>query len=107
MECLRPRPRVWRAQCRGRSVGVFQRGGAAKSHHDVLRRITPTTFGAEREFNELCLCLVGGAVKVVAMLDPDERMALIKEAAALDPDQPITVIDDLAKLDPRVWSKKV
>jgi hypothetical protein len=41
------------------------------------------------------------------MLDPDERMALIKEAAALDPDQPITVIDDLAKLDPRVWSKKV
>lgn len=55
----------------------------------------------------MCLCLVGGAVKVVAMLDPDERMALIKEAAALDPDQPITVIDDLAKLDPRVWSKKV
>jgi len=40
------------------------------------------------------------------MLDPDERMALIKEAAALDPDQPITVIDDLAKLDPRVWSEK-
>jgi hypothetical protein len=44
---------------------------------------------------------------LVAMLDPDERIVLIKAAAALDPDQPITVIDDLAKLDSRLWGKKV